>query len=115
MPGTSRIVWNTAALESLVNGPMGGTARFLERKAVEIENIAKQNASVADGVPPERRTGGPGLRRVTGAGVGSIAHEVSVDGHGLYARIGTNLFYMAIQELQGEYVWLLPALEAVGE
>lgn len=108
--------WNYGALETLINSRYGGTARLLEKRAVAIENQAKINASVSDGIAgprgATRRTTAPGLRAATGQGRASIAHEMGLDGTGLYARIGTNQLHMAIQELQQKYVWLKPALDA---
>lgn len=94
--------WNTAALDALLKGPSGPTAKMLDAKGALVESQAKRNAS-----------GRPGPNVVTGRGRSSITHRMGSDGQGLYCDIGSGAFYMGILEKQGHYTWLRPALSAI--
>ena len=113
-----RIIQHDQALRSLLNGPSGGVARDLGRRAVNVQSQAKRNASGRPGpnvdtgrlrssIAWELRTGSsslPGFAQPTGGG-------------DLVARIGTNVIYGRYLEL-GEtrngarYPFLVPALKA---
>lgn len=81
-------IWNEAALTRLVSGPDGPVARDLARRAVNVQNQAKINA-----------TGRPGPRVRTGRLRSSISWRLRVDAVGLHADIGTNVPYARPLEL----------------
>lgn len=99
--------WNDAALRELLQGPNGGVARDLARRATAVETQAKLNAS-----------GRPGPRVQTGRLRASITHVVETDSQGVYADIGTAVDYGAYLELgtsqMRPYPFLVPALKAAG-
>lgn len=97
--------FNEAALESLLSGPRGPVAIDLSRRAIRVENSAKQHA-----------TGRPGPNVRTGRLRGSITHRISHDAEGLYADVGTAVTYAPFVELgtsrMSAYPFLRPALPA---
>lgn len=98
--------WNSAALTELLRGPTGGVARDLARRAARVESQAKQNTSARPGPVPQ-----------TGRLRASITYQLGVDGQGLLADIGTNVYYGAILELYtfpngAHYPWLARSLSA---
>ena len=101
----TRIIFNQAALSSLLNEPQSAVARDLNRRAQNVESQAKLNAS-----------GRPGPRVDTGRLRSSITHEVVIDTAGLVARIGTNVeygYYLETGLRNGvKYQFLEPALPA---
>lgn len=114
---TVRIVEHPQALSRLLNGPEGGVARDLARRAVQVTNQAKRNAS-----------GRPGPRVDTGRLRSSIAWELRTantplpgfaaptGGGGIFARVGTNVEYALPLEKGlrngARYPFLGPALSA---
>jgi phage gpG-like protein len=101
----ARVEWNEEALRQLLTSPDGEIARDLNRRAFNVENQAKVNAS-----------GRPGPRVRTGRLRSSITHEVLVDEKGLVARVGTNVeygYYLETGLRNGvTYKFLEPALPA---
>lgn len=79
----TRIVWNEAALVTLLESPEGEVAKDLLRRAINVESQAKLNAS--------GQGGGPNVR--TGRLRASIRHQLDRDERGLVARIGSNVEY----------------------
>lgn len=78
-----RLVWNEGVLQRLLNSPQGPVARDLARRAINVQNLAKLNAS-----------GRPGPRVRTGRLRSSISWRLRVSGNGvLHADIGTNVPY----------------------
>lgn len=102
---TEKVSVNQAALLTLLRGPQGPVARDLARRAVRVESRAKLNAS-----------GRPGPRVRTGRLRSSISWAIGQDGRGLYAVVGTNVFYAKWLELGSDrapaYPFLRPALIA---
>lgn len=100
-----RVRVNQAALQQLLRGSNGPIARDLGRRAVRVESQAKLNAS-----------GRPGPNVRTGRLRSSISWAISEDARGLYAVIGTNVFYAKWVELGSNtapaYPFLRPALIA---
>lgn len=84
----TRVVFNDAALTTLLTGEQGPVARDLLRRAINVQNQAKINA-----------TGRPGPMVQTGRLRTSITHEIAKDSAGLFARIGTNVTYGIYVEL----------------
>ena len=72
----ARVVLNKREVYKLLASPNGDTARYLVRKAYQVQNKARVNCPVDSG----------NLR-------GSITHEIAQDGGGLSARVGTNVPY----------------------
>ena len=72
----ARVVLNKREVYDLLASPNGDTARYLVRKAYQVQNKARANCPVDTG----------NLR-------GSITHEIAQDGEGLSARVGTNVPY----------------------
>lgn len=103
--------FNEAELSRLLTGEQGEVARDLARRAVKITNQAKQNASQP---PPSVPGQGPSVR--TGRLRGSITYRLGGDSAGLYADIGTAVFYAPFVELGTSRMaarpFLAPALEA---
>lgn len=64
------------AMNHLLNSPSGPVGRRLYAGAVRVQNAAKQRANVATGL----------MRS-------DIHIEMAQDGQGLYADIGTNVYY----------------------
>jgi len=100
----TRVVFNQAALDALLASPAGPVGRDLARRAINVQNQAKLNAS-----------GRPGPNVQTGRLRSSIAFQVVNDG-GLVARVGSNVEYAAFVELGTDrsrpYPYLRPALPA---
>lgn len=105
VPG-DRLVWDTAALDRLLNGTSGPVAGDLLRRAIRVEAAAK---NFATGVG-----GGPHVR--TGRLRSSISHVIGKDAESVYADIGSNVEYAAWVELGTRrarpYPYLRPALPA---
>lgn len=99
------LVWNEASLRALLKGRNGPVARDLARRAIKVESAAKRYAS-----------GRPGPNVQTGRLRGSITWAIGTDGGGLYADVGTNVFYAPFVELGTSrapaYPFLGPALDA---
>ena len=89
--------FNDSALRAILQGPSGPVARDLAKKALFVESAAKQLAPVD-------------LGRL----MSSITHEITQDGQGLVAYIGSNVEYAIYQELGTRYMaaqpYLIPAL-----
>lgn len=84
----TRVVFNESSLTRLLGSPEGPVARDLLRRAINVENQAKINA-----------TGRPGPNVQTGRLRSSITHDLRRDSIGLVARVGTNVSYGAYVEL----------------
>jgi len=115
MPPRVTVTPRPAALAALLNGPHGGVARDLARRAIRVQNQAKINATggqVAGANNPEGR----GPRVDTGRLRSSIAWELREEGGSLSARIGTNVeygYYLETGLRNGAtYPFLKPALAA---
>lgn len=78
----SSYAWNRQEVSHLLASPTGPVGRDLGRRAINVTNQAKLNAS-----------GRPGPRVRTGRLRSSIAWELDVDEKGLVARVGTNVHY----------------------
>lgn len=105
-PVGDRLVFDTGALEQLLNSTSGPAAGDLLRRAIRVEAAAK---NFATGIG-----GGPHVR--TGRLRSSISHVIGKDQAGLYADIGSNVEYAAWVELGTRrarpYPYLRPALPA---
>jgi HK97 gp10 family phage protein len=105
-PEGDRLVWETGALERLLNGVDGPVAGDLLRRAIRVEAAAKNFAT--------GNAGGPHVR--TGRLRSSISHAIGKDEAGLYADIGSNVEYAGFLELgtrrMRPYPFLRPALPA---
>jgi hypothetical protein len=95
-----RYVDHTEAVRARILAEMN---RRLDRSAITVVNEAKQSLSVA--FPPSSSRGEPPAKR-TGRLRASVAWE---PGPPLTRRVGTNVFYGRIWELDGR-PWLRPAL-----
>lgn len=113
-------MYDAATIAAVLEGPDGETARMLSRLAVEIESVAKVNATgipVAGASNPQGR--GPRVR--SGRGRSSITWVLGRDGAGLFADVGTNVYYMGYLEKglvfsrtgPRRYPFLKPALDTV--
>ena len=93
------VILYPAALEALLNGVGGPVARDLAKRAIRVESAAKNLAPVD-----------------TGRLRSSITWAIGKDGRGLYAAVGTNVFYAPFQELctrnMRAHPFLVPALAA---
>ena len=93
------VILYPAQLDALLNGVAGPVGRDLTRRAIRVESAAKQLAPVD-----------------TGRLRSSITWALGKDGRGLYAAVGTNVFYAVFQELGTRYMaahpFLVPALRA---
>lgn len=89
------------ALSALLESPSGPVGRDLARRAQRVEAAAKTLAPVD-----------------TGRLRSSITWAIFRDGRGLYAEVGTAVFYAAFVELGTRYMsaqpFLIPALRAAG-
>lgn len=94
-----------ASLTELLAGPHGAVALDLAQRAIAVESTAKQYAS-----------GRPGPNVVTGRLRSSITWRLGVDELGVYADIGTAVYYAIFLELgtinMPAYPFLVPALNA---
>ncbi len=85
---------------------VSGLQSAMEKVGALVERDAKINVSKS---PPEH----PQVQ--TGRGRASIIHQVTSEGNSITAEIGTNVYYMKIQELgsihQPPYPWLFPSVE----
>jgi len=110
-----RVVRNDRAMARLFNDPNGGLARDLGRRAIRVQNAAKLNATGRT-VEGANNPGNRGPRVDTGRLRSSIAFEVTRDGEGIVARVGTNVeygFYLETGLRNGAtYPFLRPALPA---
>lgn len=106
MADGDRLVFDTGALEELLNGPSGPIAGDLLYRAIRVEAAAK-NFATGQG-------GGPRVR--TGRLRSSISHVIGKDAQSVYADIGSNVEYAAWVELGTSrakpYPYLRPALPA---
>lgn len=103
--------WNEAEYRRILTGPNSVAAVDLARRAIRIVNQAKQNASQP---PPSQPGSGPAVR--TGRLRGSITWRLGEDLNGVYADVGSNVFYAPFVELGTSRMaprpFLVPALEA---
>jgi len=104
---------NQALLMQALHGRQGPVARDLSKRAIRVESRAKLNASgikIAGNPNPEQR--GPRVR--SGRLRSSISWALAEDGRGLYAAVGTNVYYAKWVELGSDrappYPFLRPAL-----
>lgn len=110
-------VWNEVEAGRLLNGIDGGVAQDLARRAVRVESLAKQIASQPHRAGPNTGSapgGGPAVR--SGRLRSSITWHLGKDAEGLYARVGSNVFYAPFVESGTSRMqarpFLRPALEA---
>ena len=93
------VILYPGALVALLASPEGPVGRDLARRAIRVESAAKNLAPVD-----------------TGRLRSSITWALGRDGGGLYAAVGTNVFYAPFQELGTRYMqahpFLIPALAA---
>lgn len=113
-----QLVRNEAGLQRMLHDPNGGIARNISRRAIRVRNQAVLNAhgrQVAGAHNPEGR----GPKVDSGRLVTSIAWILLVDSGGVFARIGTNVFYGYLLETGlrngATYPFLVPALPAAKE
>lgn len=101
------LVWNEAGLYALLEGPSGGVARDLTRRAIRVHRRAVTLCPV--GTPES--TGIPGY--VGGTLRSSLTWEIVAES-GLSAKVGTNVYYGPFVELGTRYMraqpYLRPAL-----
>jgi hypothetical protein len=112
---------NQAGIAALLNSEEGPVAKMLGRKAVIVESQAKLNAT-GIGVVGARNPEGRGPRVRTDRLRGSITWVYGHDQIGLFAAVGTNVYYGRILEVEGVrtknggrryYPFLKPALNAI--
>lgn len=100
-----RFIWREVGFQSLLRGPTAPIARDLARRATNVQNRAKLNAS-----------GRPGPRVQTGRLRSSITYAIESDSRGPVARVGTNVDYGRHLETGlrngARYPFLEPALPA---
>ena len=116
-----RVVQHDQNLRALLNGPNGGVARDLARRAVNVQSQAKRNA-----------TGRPGPNVQTGRLRSSISWDLvtgssalrgfaqPTGGGDLVARVGTNVIYGLYLETGQtrngrKFPFLSPALKAAAD
>lgn len=104
-----RVVQHDQNLRALLNGPQGGVARDLARRATNVSSQAKRNAS-----------GRPGPNVDTGRLRSSIGWEIREDGDVVAARVGTNVIYGLYLETGqtrngAKFPFLVPALRAAAD
>ena len=101
----SVLVFNEVLLAAFFRRPDGGIARDLAARAIRVESAAKVNAS-----------GRPGPNVQTGRLRASITWALGEDELGLFAAVGTDVFYAPYVELgttrAPAYPFLVPALAA---
>lgn len=76
MAGLDEVYVSEAAVKRLMASPLGPAAKLLSRRAIRVETRAKELCPVD-----------------TGRLRSSITWALGRDAHGLYADIGTNVFY----------------------
>jgi phage gpG-like protein len=117
----SEFIWNEAELAYLLRSAEGPVGRDLYRRGVQVESAAKLRASNTPhgyfrGVQyPSAQGSGPGVR--TGRLRSSISTRVETDALGVYAKVGTNVYYAPYLELGTRYMpagypFLRPSLKA---
>lgn len=101
----TRVVWREDGYQRLLRGPGAPIVRDLARRATNVQNRAKLNAS-----------GRPGPRVDTGRLRSSITYAIESDARGPVARVGTNVVYGRYLETGlrngARYPFLEPALPA---
>ena len=101
----TRFRWREPGFQKLMRGPTAPVARDLARRATNVQNRAKLNAS-----------GRPGPRVDTGRLRSSITYVIEQDARGPVARVGTNVDYGRYLETGlrngARYPFLEPALPA---
>lgn len=108
----AEIRFDQEGLRQVLEGPLGPIARDLSRRAIRVESAAKLNAT-----GKEYGDGTRGPRVQTGRLRSSITWELGHDSLGLFADIGTNVYYGRYLELGllrngARYPFLEPALAA---
>lgn len=97
--------FNETETRALLTGRHGPVARDLSRRAIRVESRAKRNAS-----------GRPGPMVRTGRLRSSITWRLGQDGEGVYADIGSSVFYAVFVESGTSrapaYPFLSPAIVA---
>jgi hypothetical protein len=87
------------AISALINSPSGPVARDLARRAIRVSSRAQVLCAVD-----------------TGRLRSSVTWRIAFDGGGIYAEVGTNVFYGVYVELGTRYMsarpFLVPALAA---
>lgn len=101
-----KLIYDEGALRTLLAGENGAVARDLAKRAIRVEAAAKDNA-----------THRPGPRVDSGRLRTSISWRLGSDSEGVYADVGTNVFYGRILELGltrngRRFPFLEPALAA---
>lgn len=106
----SYVTIDQAALAQLLTSPSGEVARDLQRRALQVEGMAKRLCPV--GTPESTGKKGYAGGRLRS----SITNEMGVDALGLAAVVGTDVEYAAYVELGTSKMaakpYLLPALKA---
>jgi Bacteriophage HK97-gp10, putative tail-component len=99
------VLWREHEFQRLLRGPSAPIVRDLARRATNVQNRAKLNAS-----------GRPGPRVDTGRLRSSITYAIEQDARGPVARVGTNVTYGRHLETGlrngARYPFLEPALPA---
>lgn len=119
--GDVRLEWNEAELAQLLRSKQGPVYADLYRRALRVETLAKQNASQ----PPRGGIPGAGSEPGQGPAVRSGRLRASITGvvledpaFGLYASVGSNVFYAPFVEFGTQRMdarpFLRPALAAAG-
>ena len=111
------VILDEAALRDYFASPNGPVAEEISRVAIMVESVAKVNATGAP-VAGARNPGHRGPRVRTGRLRSSITWVLGEDGQGLYADVGTNVYYGRYLELGllpngNRYPFLKPALDTV--
>lgn len=100
-----RLEWDESVLRSLLTSTQGPIAKDLARAATKVETAAKQFAS--------GQGGGPQVR--TGRLRSSISWQIGLDGLGIFAAVGTNVYYAPFVEFGTDrarpYPFLVPAVK----
>lgn len=112
----SNFVLDPAGVEALLNGEDGPVAEILRAAAIRVESQAKLNAT---GIPVEGASNpeGRGPRVRTGNLRSSITWVFGHDSIGIFAAVGTNVYYGYYLETGlvngATYPFLRPALSAI--
>ena len=106
------VIWNEGALRELLAGPNGPVARDLALRAIRVESAAKQLLNTS--YPPASAPGEPPHKRTTRLQT-SISWRVLADGEGIYADIGSGVFYAKYLELGTERMAARPFLRTALE